>query len=248
MPTACTRQIHAALTLLPALVAVVTAGAADIGTWRSIGPTLITNGDGPSRNSVGRVTSIAIHPGNPQTIYVGARGSGVWRTTDGGATWRPVADALPTLTVAGLAVAPTQPARVFLATPLGIYRSENGGDSWTQTFTGDLRPFAIDGGAMIVSPRTAETVFLSGCRSGDGGVQRSLDGGVTWVNTLRGCVSSLLMRRGAPSELVAGMQAFGNAAAGVYATADAGNTWRRLQGCPSAMLPTVDGDTAIRVA
>ncbi len=244
-----TRPLHAALVLLAALIAAgVTAGAADIGTWRSIGPVLITSGEGPSRNSVGRVTSIAVDPGNPQTIYVGARGSGVWRTTDGGTTWRPVSDALPTLTVAGLAVAPTQPARVFLATPLGVYRSENRGDTWTQTFSGDLRPFAIDGGAMIVSPRTADTVFLSGCRSGDGGVQRSLDGGVTWVNTLRGCVSSLLMRRGAPNELVAGIQTFGGAPAGVYTTTDAGNSWRRLQGCPSAMLPTVDGDTGIRVA
>lgn len=242
------RSIRAAVTVVAACAAGASLGAAEVGKWRSIGPILITSGDGPSRNSVGRVTSIAVDPSNPQVIYVGARGSGVWKTTDGGGSWRPVADALPTLTVAGLAVAPTQPSRVFLATPLGIYRSDNSGDTWTQTFAGDLRPFAIDGGAMIVSPRTADTVFLSGCRDGDGGVQRSLDGGVTWVNTLRGCNTSLLMRRGSPSEMVAGMQAFGGAPAGVYRTLDAGATWRRLSGCPGAMLPAVDPDTGIRVA
>ncbi len=222
--------------------------AADIGRWRALGPTLITSGDGPNRNSVGRVTSIAVDPANPQIIYVGARGSGVWRTQDAGGSWTPVSDALPTLTVAGLAVAPTQPSRVFLATNLGVYRSDNGGDDWAQTFAGDLRPLALDGGAMIVSPRTAETVYLSGCRDGDGGVQRSLDGGVTWVNTLRGCNTSLFMRRGTPSELVAGMQAFGGNPAGVYLTADAGASWRQLKGCPGAALPAVDADAAIRVA
>lgn len=249
MPTALRHLVGIRTALTAALLAMASlAGfAADVGQWRALGPILITNGDGPDRNAVGRVTSIAVDPRNPQVIFVGARGSGVWRTTDGGASWAPVTDALPTLTIAGLAVAPSQPTRVFAATNLGISRSDDGGTTWATVFTGDLRPFAIDGGAMLVSPRTPDVVYLSGCRGGQGGVMRSRDAGVTWTNTLNGCNSSLLMTRGAPDELVAGMGPSGANPGGVYTTRDGGDTWRRLTGCPGATLPDASA-AAVKVA
>jgi hypothetical protein len=53
----------------------------------SIGPTAITTGSGFHSN--GRVTAIAIDPTATSTVYVGALGSGVWKTTDGGQSWAP---------------------------------------------------------------------------------------------------------------------------------------------------------------
>src|SRR5207248_8169324 len=60
----------------------------------------------------GRVTSIAIdprdHSGN--TVYIGTAAGGVWRSTNGGTTWIPVADSLPTLSIGSLAVDPSDGA------------------------------------------------------------------------------------------------------------------------------------------
>jgi hypothetical protein len=77
---------------------------AELNVWESIGPTNIVGVGG--LEAVGRCTSLAVHPANSKTIFVGARGSGVWRTTNGGLTWAPVADLLPTLTVAAIAIDP----------------------------------------------------------------------------------------------------------------------------------------------
>ena len=69
----------------------------DVGCWVSIGPSRMTVGIG----SVGLLGAIAIDPKSPSTIYVGSpHGSGVWKTTDGGSSWKPVTDSFPTLAVA----------------------------------------------------------------------------------------------------------------------------------------------------
>jgi len=102
---------------------------AEVGQWVSLGPTRINAGLG----ACGRLTAIAIDPTSPSTMYVGAPGAGVWKTTDGGASWRPVADSLPTLATAALAVDPSAPSRIYVATPgFGVFRSEDAGASWTQ--------------------------------------------------------------------------------------------------------------------
>ena len=56
--------------------------------WTSIGPDQILSGLG----AAGRLSTIAIHPQNPDLIYVGGAQGGVWRTDDGGASWRPLTD------------------------------------------------------------------------------------------------------------------------------------------------------------
>src|SRR5215208_3891820 len=76
--------------------------------WLSIGPAHVfgppTAGLG-TYNAVGRITTIAVHPTNSSIIYAGSAGQlghegcGVWKTINGGATWTPIADGLPTLAV-----------------------------------------------------------------------------------------------------------------------------------------------------
>src|SRR5205814_828949 len=59
-------------------------------TWSSIGPAPIPNGQTtPSTAVSGRVSAIAIHPTNPNIVYVGAAQGGVYRSLDGGTTWTP---------------------------------------------------------------------------------------------------------------------------------------------------------------
>jgi hypothetical protein len=235
--------------LLGILFAMPALMPAQINRWISIGPTRITSGDGPNHNSVGRVTSIAIHPQSSQTIYVGARGSGVWKTTNGGTSWTSITDSLPTLTVSGLAIAPSQPQRLYLATPIGIFRTDDGGATWPRVNSTLMNALALDGGAMIVHPTNPNLVFVNTCGSDTtGGVQRSDDGGVTWRVVLAGnCGTGLVMDAANPQNLQATLTSPGNDRSGFYESRDGGSTWNQLTGCSGSTLPA-PGQANVRLA
>ena len=67
--------------------------------WFSVGP----------RNVNGRVKSIVVHPGDASIVYAGAASGGVWKTTDGGQSWRPLWHDEESLAVGSIAIAPSSP-------------------------------------------------------------------------------------------------------------------------------------------
>jgi MYXO-CTERM domain-containing protein len=93
-------------------------------SWTAIGPTPIPNGqtDGVVTAVSGRVTAIAVHPTNPNTVYVGTAQGGLYRTLDGGTTWTALLDtATPgttggSLAIGAVSIAPSQPSTVFVGT------------------------------------------------------------------------------------------------------------------------------------
>ena len=72
-------------------------------SWKSLGPT----------NGAGRISSIAFHPSDPLTVFIAAAGGGVWKTTDGGTTWRPLTDDIGTVGIGAVAVDPTNPDIIY---------------------------------------------------------------------------------------------------------------------------------------
>ena len=85
----------------------------------------------------GEMTSIAIDPINPQIVYVGTRDAGVFKTTNGGVTWRPARQGLSLYPVRSLKVDPQQPQILYVGTDFdGVWKSTDGGDSWFQTSAG----------------------------------------------------------------------------------------------------------------
>jgi len=147
--------------------------SADEPGWVSLGPV----------DGAGRCTTIAPHPDRPGDVLVGAAGGGVWRTTDDGASWHPLTDHLPDLSVGALARAPSDPDIVYLGTGegglafdfipgVGLLRSDDGGLTWllpdevvaSQFFT------------LTVDPRDPDRL-LAGT---DEGLLASDDGGHTW--------------------------------------------------------------------
>lgn len=197
------------------------------GQWVSIGPAHVF---GPAQppygeyNAVGRLTTIAIDPTDPQIIYAGSNGElgqegcGIWKTTDGGGTWQPIGDSLATLAVAAIALDPTDPDRVFVATAdKGIFRSDDAGANWvnlsaplpvrTNTAHGDRT-------ALLINPADPDVMYLST----DNGVQRSSDGGQTWPISLGlGQATNLIMDPLDPEVLYAGILG-----QGVYKTTKGG--------------------------
>lgn len=140
--------------------------------WISLGPT----------NGAGRMTSLAPHPTLAGTVYVGAAGGGVWKTENGGATWRPLTEDLADLSVGALALAPSSPNTIYLGTGeggfgnfipgIGLLTSNDGGATWSLPVTVIARSFF----RISVHP-TRPQELVAGTENG--GI-RSTDGGRNW--------------------------------------------------------------------
>ena len=113
--------------------------------WQSIGPHTIINGQtyGSSRINVsGRLSAVAVDPGQPDHVLAASANGGVWESRDAGASWLPRTDYQATLSVGALAFDPNNGAIAYCGTGEGawwgytylgngILRSTDGGASWT---------------------------------------------------------------------------------------------------------------------
>ncbi|HYX70997.1 MAG TPA: hypothetical protein VE825_17815, partial [Terriglobales bacterium] len=153
--------------------------------WRMIGPF-----------RAGRATAVAGVPGDPSTYYFGTAGGGVWKTTDGGAVWKPIFDQAGVASIGALALAPSNPRIIYVGTGEnsvysgmshgdGVYKSSDGGATWQHLGLDDSRHI----GRILVDPRNPELVLVAAmghsyAPSAERGVFRSTDGGHTWKKVL----------------------------------------------------------------
>ncbi|HUR97595.1 MAG TPA: hypothetical protein VMZ26_05945, partial [Pyrinomonadaceae bacterium] len=110
-------------------------GAPAAQQWRPLGPAPLPISASVSNS--GRVSAIAVHPTNPNIVYVGTAQGGLYRTLDGGTTWTPLMDDALTLAIGAVAIAPSDPTTVFVGTGeaalcgsgcfigVGLYRISN---------------------------------------------------------------------------------------------------------------------------
>jgi hypothetical protein len=242
-------------------------GAVPAGQWVSLGPTLIqapekTFEDGSTGqfNATGRLVTMAVDPSDPKTIYVGSPGatgvdgSGVWKTTDGGTSWTPIADDLPSLAVDAIALDPTNPDRVYVVLyQYGLYRSDDAGSTWTHVYDGDLHvrtDIGPDGNrtVLLINPHDPSELYLTS----DLGVLRSKDGGYSWpvslgkggATSVEGGATALVMDPQDPKVLYAAMSnpAFDPGGAsyrtqGAYKTVNGGDHWDPMEQLPAGEMP-----------
>lgn len=136
--------------------------------WTEIGPAPIPNGqtEGVSTAVSGRVTTIAIHPTNPNIVYVGTAQGGVYRTLNGGASWTAIFDSALSLAIGAIAIAPSNPTTVYVGTGepngscdsffgVGIYRINNADTS--PILNG---PFTSDGANDVFTGRTVSKIVV----------------------------------------------------------------------------------------
>lgn len=163
--------------------------AAITGNWMPIGPYPIPNGQtvGSSTAVSGRTVTIAVHPTNPDIAYVGTAQGGLYRTTNGGATWTPLLDSAASLAIGTIVIAPSNPEVVFVGTGeqsfsadsffgVGLYRIENA-SSATPTIIGPINRDAANNdvlsgraiGEIVVHPTDPNIIFV-GTTSGIGGI------------------------------------------------------------------------------
>lgn len=189
--------------------------------WTPIGPAPIPNGQTTSIATPvsGRVTAIAVHPQDPNTVYVAGAQGGVWRTLDGGANWTPLFDSQSTLAIGSLALAPTNPSILYVGTGeanlsadsffgLGLYRIDNADTApvvsgpFNPTPTSDVigaKTFTGRSiGRILVDPTDAATVFVA-VSSGIGGSGGDALGASPPITALRGIYRSTNATSGSPS-------------------------------------------------
>ncbi len=161
--------------------AVIGPSVSPIDRWRAIGP----------GNIGGRTRGFAIDPSDPNVLHAAGVAGGLWKSEDGGASWRVTDDRMLNLAVCTIVIDPTDPDVIYAGTGegyfgsdvfvrgLGIFKSTDRGESWSQL------PGTVNGvpdGAfhyvndIVISPNDSSRVY-AGTRSG---VWRSTDAGATW--------------------------------------------------------------------
>ena len=153
-------------------------------------------------NDIGAV-DLAIDPANPRTIYAAlwntrrppwsvypaanGPGGGVFKSVDGGDTWRQLTSGLPAEGVGriGLSISAARPSRIYAivdAKEGGLFRSEDGGATWAKT-SGEQRIWGRGWyfGKVVADPKNADLVYVSNT-----GVYRSRDGGKTFGEPFKG--------------------------------------------------------------
>ncbi len=211
--------------------------------WRSIGP---------ARG--GRSQAVAGSAARPQEYYFGATGGGLWKTTDGGLTWRPVSDRFfKTSSVGAVAVSESNPDVVYVGmgeTELrgnviqgdGVYKSADAGKTWTHVGLGKTMAIA----RIRINPANPDIAYVAALGdpygpSPERGIFKTTDGGTTWTKVLfrddkTGAVD-LSMDPAHPDVLYAGFwEVFrtphslssGGPGSGLFKTTDGGATWTEL--------------------
>ncbi|MGV8896185.1 MAG: WD40/YVTN/BNR-like repeat-containing protein [Rhodoglobus sp.] len=207
--------------------------------WQSIGPHTVTNGQtyGSSRVNVsGRLSAVAVDPGQPTHVLAGSANGGVWESRDAGASWIPRTDYQATLSVGALAFDPNNGAIAYCGTGEGawwgytylgngILRSTDGGASWTSLCT---TPFVGLGFFQIAVDRTNGQRLYAATT---GGLFVSTDGGTTWTRRRSGVCWSVSLDPG-------GAEALAACRDGLFRSTDNGTTWTSvtLAGAPTSFF------------
>jgi len=233
--------------------------------WRSVGPA----------GAGGRIVDIAVGGESPRRIYVASATGGLWKSTNEGTSWEPLFDRESVASIGDVTVDPTNPDTVWIGSGEvnprnsvswgdGVYKSTNGGKTWTNVGLKDTRHI----GRIVIDPRNPNVVYVGALGhlwgpNKDRGVFKTTDGGQTWTSSLfinaDTGVSDLAMdpfdgntiyaaayevrRDGFPG---GDPEKGWGPGSGIYKTTDAGRTWRKLtEGLPPGDLGRIGIDVAV---
>src|SRR6202162_2087436 len=175
------------------------------GAWKSVGPAP------PAIEA-----SIAIDDVT-RTVYIASLGGEILKRKDGGQTFAAANQGLDSPVVASLAMAQNDPNLIYAGTGAGIYKTINGGTTWTATGSG-LLPLSL-----IIDP-TNPNILYAGF---NGDLQKTTDGGDTWVSSANGIDNPLVFSLAIDPNNTSVLYA-GTAGTGAFKSVDGGATWNPL--------------------
>ncbi len=214
-------------------------------TWHFAGPT----------NIGGRISDIAVHPSDANTIYAGTASGGVFKSIDFGENWNPIFDNEATLSIGAIAVAQSNKEVLYVGTGeanagggsltydgVGVYKSTASGKHWKYIGLPNSRSI----GKIVIDPTDENKVFVAAMgnlfgNNSDRGIYRTTDGGDSWEQVLYVSDSTggidLSIHPDNPDIIYASMwervrrvsyRKYGGNSCGIYRSTDGGDNWEKL--------------------
>ena len=189
----------------------------------------------------GSIVCLAYDPLNPQTVYAGTWGAGVFKSSDGGQTWQPSSQGLGNLYIQSLAVDPLQPTTLY-AGPYKekLYKSVDGGQTWFLSSAGIQDEAVVY--TIAIDPQDPQVLYIgtrgisnNGDRPWSGVVYKSYDGGASWWPRLtdvsgpedQDWVYSLAISPTSPNVIFAATHE-----RGAFRSLNYGENWQEVNGDP----------------
>ncbi|HKG21193.1 MAG TPA: hypothetical protein VKC34_04785, partial [Blastocatellia bacterium] len=218
-------------------------------SWRQIGPSptqsaFMSNWGQTS----GRINTVAVSPASAQLVLVGSSTGGIWRSTNGGASFIPVSDNHVDLAVGSIAFSRSSPSVVYAGMGdtrsvyigSGVLKSIDAGRTWTRVSNSSLpSPGAI--ADIEIDPSNPNRVYVAQLsRLSDGrlfasGFFYSTDGGINWTRSLQGLARDVQISPINPQTIFVGMARIDQPEgmnAGLYKSTDSGVTWSLVYATP----------------
>ena len=175
----------------------------------------------------GRISAVAARQESDGkvTVFVGAASGGVWKSDDGGTSFKPVFDKQPVQSIGAIALDPSNPKTIWVGTGEswtrnsvsigdGVYKSTDGGENWEKMGLPNSERIT----RILVHPKDGNIVYVCApgklwSDSADRGLYKTTDGGKSWVQILKGAnlstgCSSVTMDPANPEVLYAGLWDF----------------------------------------
>ena len=220
--------------------------------FRNIGPAF------PS----GRIADMAIHPENNNIWYIAVGSGGVWKTINSGTTWESIFEGQGSYSTGAITIDPNNPHTIWVGTGEnvggrhvaygdGIYRSLDGGQSWTNMGLKMSEHIS----RIVVHPENSDVVWVASqgplwSSGGERGIYKTMDGGETWTHTLGddewvGATDLVIDPRDPDVLYAATWQRHrtvasymgGGPGSGLHKSTDGGDTWTKLtEGLPTSNL------------
>lgn len=219
--------------------------------WRPVGPTALAplTDDDTREFGLGRINCMALHPTDPDVMWVGVAQGGVWKTVNGGQSWMPLTDELPMLRISDIALDPSDPDIIYISVGdyaylgtaletdsrkrhthygLGVFKTTDGGENWFPTGLSYTQT-EYDGSLIrrvFVDPTNSAHLVAAGVS----GIWKSGDAGNTWRQTDERFVWDIEQHPTDPATLYAST---GYSAklelgeAGILFSTDFGENWER---------------------
>ncbi|WP_174624598.1 dockerin type I domain-containing protein [Candidatus Methylobacter favarea] len=222
---------------------------AGINKWTAIGP------------EGGTVTTVAIDPVDPLTLYAGGYG-GVFKSSNGGASWQAVTSGLPSdFGVSVLAIDPVDPLTLYAGGYGGVFKSSNGGASWQAVTSGLPSDFGVS--VLAIDPVDPLTLYAGTAAvpfNRGKGVFKSTNGGASWQAVNSGLPVPLFSFVGAPVLIVSALTIdpvdpetlYAGTDKGVFKSSNGGDSWQAINSglplsrsfrVPALAIDPLDGAT-----
>jgi len=187
----------------------------------------------------GRINTVTVDPNNSSIIYVGAPAGGIWKSVNSGTTFMPLFDEFPQIGVSGIVVDSANSNIIYIATGdrdssastfVGVYKSLDGGTTWTATGTISGVSKASD---IYIHPTNSNILWVAT----NNGLYKTTNAGSTWNRTLTGNIRDIKVKPTDPTVIYAVSSSI------FYKSTNSGDSFTAI----SSSLPTSSGRLVIDV-